>query len=42
MKQTVLFKDLSSNRSYKEIWDLQESILQENVRLKSEEAVSSE
>ncbi len=44
MKQTVLFKDLGSNRSYKEIWDLQESMLQENVRLKSEKqsAVSSQ
>lgn len=36
MKQTVLFKDLGSNRFYKEIWDLQEELLQENVRLKSE------
>lgn len=47
MKQTILFKDLGSNRSYKEIWDLQESMLQENLRLKSvagsrQSAVSSE
>src|SRR4051794_18368019 len=34
MKQKVLCKDLGSNRSYKEIWDLQESMLQENVKLK--------
>lgn len=36
MKQTVLFKDLGDNRSYKEIWDLQESMLQENMRLKTD------
>ncbi len=36
MKQTILFKDLGNNRFYKEIWDLQESMLQENVRVKSE------
>lgn len=36
MKQIVLCKDLGENCSYKEIWDLQESMLQENVRLKSE------
>jgi len=35
MKQIVLFKDLGTNCSYKEIWDLQESMLQENVRGKS-------
>ncbi|WP_018615796.1 lipoyl(octanoyl) transferase LipB [Segetibacter koreensis] len=34
MKQTVLFTDLGNNRSYKEIWDLQEDMLQQNVRLK--------
>lgn len=46
MKQTVLFNDLGEHRSYKEIWDLQESMLQENVRLKSvssqQSVVSSE
>lgn len=36
MKQAVLFRDLGNDRSYKEIWDLQESLLQENVLLKSE------
>lgn len=35
MMQKVLFKDLGDNCSYKETWDLQESMLQENVRLKS-------
>jgi len=34
-KQTVLFKDLGENQSYQEIWDLQESLLQQNVQLKS-------
>src|SRR5215218_9653083 len=38
MRQTVLFKDLGKNRSYKEIWDLQERMLQENVRLKSQKS----
>ena len=37
MKKIVLFEDLGSNRSYKEIWDLQESILQDNVRRKAED-----
>jgi lipoyl(octanoyl) transferase len=36
MKQTVLLKDLGKNQFYKEIWDLQESLLQENVQLKSQ------
>ncbi len=36
MKQTVLFKDVGNDFSYKEIWDLQEKLLQENVKLKSE------
>lgn len=36
MEKKILFKDLGSNSSYKEIWDLQESMLQENVRIKSE------
>lgn len=34
MKQLILFEDLGSDRSYKEIWDLQEIMLHENVRLK--------
>jgi len=34
MKQKLLFTDLGKDRSYKEIWDLQESMLQENVRRK--------
>jgi lipoyl(octanoyl) transferase len=36
MKPQVLFKDLGKNRSYKEIWDLQESLLQDNVSRKLE------
>ncbi len=36
MKQQVLFKDLGKNQPYKAIWDLQESLLQENVKRKSE------
>jgi lipoyl(octanoyl) transferase len=35
MNKQVFFKDLGQNRQYKEIWDLQESLLQENVRIKS-------
>ncbi|MDQ6815035.1 MAG: lipoyl(octanoyl) transferase LipB [Bacteroidota bacterium] len=35
MKQTVLFKDLRWQQSYKEIWDLQESIMQENAQIKA-------
>jgi lipoyl(octanoyl) transferase len=34
MKQQVLFKDLGNNQPYKKIWDLQESLLQQNVKLK--------
>lgn len=34
MRQSVYFTDLGSNRSYKEIWDLQEQLLQENVQKK--------
>lgn len=37
MKQTVLFTDLGKNRSYQEIWDLQERMLQQKVKLKLEE-----
>ena len=37
--QQILFRDLGNNRSYQEIWDLQERLLQENVRLKSENKV---
>ena len=36
MKQQVLFKDLGKNQPYKEIWDLQENLLQENVGRKYE------
>jgi lipoyl(octanoyl) transferase len=36
MKQQVLFKDLGKNQPYKAIWDLQESLLQQNVKRKSE------
>ena len=36
MKKIVLLRDLGNDRSYKEIWDLQESILQQKVKLKSE------
>jgi lipoyl(octanoyl) transferase len=32
----VYYKDLGQNRRYQEIWDLQESLLQENVRIKAE------
>jgi lipoyl(octanoyl) transferase len=34
MKQ-VLFTDLGQHRPYKEVWDLQESLLQKNVKIKS-------
>jgi lipoyl(octanoyl) transferase len=37
MKQTVYYKDLGQ-LSYKAAWDLQEELLQQNVRLKSEDA----
>ncbi|HEX8333727.1 MAG TPA: lipoate-protein ligase B, partial [Segetibacter sp.] len=36
MKKQVYYKDLGHNRQYKEVWDLQENLLQENVRIKSE------
>ena len=36
MKQVVLYNDLGKNREYKEVWDLQERILQQNVQLKSQ------
>lgn len=35
MKQLVLFKDLGKEQSYQDIWDLQESILQQNTRVKA-------
>ncbi|HSU51079.1 MAG TPA: lipoyl(octanoyl) transferase LipB [Segetibacter sp.] len=35
MRQTVLFKDLGKDQSYKEIWDYQEEILQENTQIKA-------
>lgn len=34
--QKVYYKDLGQNRQYKEIWDMQETLLQENVMIKSE------
>ncbi len=37
MKQKILFKDAGNHFSYKEIWDLQESLLQQNAKLKSED-----
>jgi lipoyl(octanoyl) transferase len=40
MKQ-VLFTDLGQHRQYKEIWDLQEKLLQENVKIKSASLQSS-
>ena len=36
MKQTIFYRDLGNDRAYKEIWDLHEVMLQENVRVKSE------
>jgi lipoyl(octanoyl) transferase len=36
-KQTVLFRDLGA-MGYKEAWDLQESLLQEDLKIKSETA----
>lgn len=34
MKNKILFEDLGNNRSYQEIWDLQERMLQESVERK--------
>ncbi len=39
MKPVVFFEDLGQHRSYKEIWDYQESLLQQNVKLKSAQFV---
>jgi lipoyl(octanoyl) transferase len=36
MKQEVLFKDLGKNKPYNVIWDMQENLLQENVKRKYE------
>jgi lipoyl(octanoyl) transferase len=36
MKQQVVFSDLGKERPYKEIWDLQEELLQQNVKVKAE------
>ena len=41
MKQLILFEDLGCNRSFKEIWDLQEIMLHENVSLKSDRSQHS-
>lgn len=35
MKQTVLFNDLGTQQPYKKTWDFQESILQENSKIKA-------
>jgi lipoyl(octanoyl) transferase len=35
MKQLVLFQDLGRQQSYKEIWDLQESMLRKNTDIKA-------
>lgn len=35
MKQPVLFKDLGKDQSYQYIWNLQESILQQNSQIKA-------
>lgn len=42
MKQKIIFKDLGKNRPYKEIWVMQESLLQENVKLKAERRILNE
>ncbi len=41
MKQEVFFKDLGL-RHYKEVWDLQEVLLKQNVEAKSEKATTSD
>jgi len=41
MKKKVYVKDLGQNRPYKEIWDLQESLLHDNVRIKFEKSQAS-
>lgn len=35
MKQTVQFQDLKQ-ASYKEVWDYQETLLQQNVQIKQQ------
>jgi lipoyl(octanoyl) transferase len=35
MKQPVLFRDLGTQQPYREIWDLQENILQKNSQIKA-------
>jgi lipoyl(octanoyl) transferase len=35
MQNSVLFQDLGKRNSYKEVWDYQESLLKQNVQLKS-------
>ncbi|HEX8356001.1 MAG TPA: lipoyl(octanoyl) transferase LipB [Segetibacter sp.] len=42
MKQTVVFRDLGQDRPYKEIWDLQEHILQQNVQIKANNRTAAE
>lgn len=42
MKEEIIVSDLGENRSYKEIWDLQEKLLKQNVEIKSlERAINS-
>lgn len=36
MKQQVLLKEIGSDRSYKEVWDLQEQMLQQEIKIKAE------
>jgi len=36
MKQTVLLKEIATDRSYKEVWDLQEQMLQHEIKIKAE------
>ena len=35
MKSPILFSNIGKDRSYKEVWDLQESLLKKNVSIKS-------
>lgn len=42
MKPIVFFKDLGKKKSYREIWDMQESLLLENVKIKSARFLQNE
>lgn len=35
MKQKVVFKDLGIDQNYQQVWDVQESLLSENLSIKS-------